>query len=456
MSYRPTRKLQEANPPFDADLLFELASHFSPTVCWRQDQHQGHAGWLVEVHSSFRLFGGPDALLANFWKQLEELDQKLNNLKLDVQLNMANCHSATGAWWLSKCSPAKTLAEFIQMLEWPQNLLLKLPMHVLDVDARLHATWEQCGFSFLGDLQQLPRDGFLKRFGPLALAELDSGFGFSSRLAPIDIPHHPAEIFEQSLDMPFHSTRMDMIEHHAQILLSSLCSWLKAKKQGSRELLWTFHQAHAQHTLQLRSAQASCCEKTWQRLLHHQLGRMDFQDDIRSLRLECLSTEAMPDHTDSLLPDPAQASRNWESTCDLLRARLGDQTVLYAATECDPRPECSIILHHTPIPPRMSVLSVKQTSRQALEAEPAALPLSKPRPLWLLPAPRKLQTSPGWQSSGPWQLLTGPERVEFGWWDSQPCKRDYYCARDSQNSLVWLFQDLLDDSGAWFLHGYFS
>lgn len=70
------------------------------------------------------------------------------------------------------------------MLNQDESRLLALPLGVLDCEPKLQATWQQCGFVQLGDLRDLPRDGFLKRFGGLALAELDSGFGQQNKLAP--------------------------------------------------------------------------------------------------------------------------------------------------------------------------------------------------------------------------------------------------------------------------------
>ena len=413
-------------------------------VCWRQDQHHEYVGWLVEVQSSFRLFGGAQALLSQFWESTEEFSG---------ELQLANHHTATGAWWLGKCAPARNLDDFLAMLNFNENSLLALPVSALDCNTNLQNTWRQCGFARLGDLWRLPRDGFLKRFGTQALAELDSGFGIQNKLAPTTVAHQAVNTFEKEKELPFHSDRLDLIEHHAQALLEAVCNWLKQQKHGTRELHWTFIHAHGEEVLRLRSAQATDCVETWKRLLHHQLGRMQFNDDVRHLRVQCTYSELLPNLNHSFLPDP----RNWNNTCDVLRARLGEQTVLFAATESDPRPECSIVLQHTPTQKPANTAFKKVVNQYTPELNRAALPVSTPRPLWLLPTPKPLQgKSPQWQTGGPWQLLSGPERVEFGWWDAKPCKRDYYCARDSNSSLVWLYQDLLEDKPRWFLHGYFA
>ena len=452
LSYKQTcqepSKPQEAESQFDASSLFELAARYSPMVCWRQDQHHEYMGWLVEVHSSFRLFGGAQALLSQLWQNAEEFP---------AELQLANHHTATGAWWLGKCAPARSQDDFWAMLNFNENSLLALPISVLDCDTKLQTTWQQCGFNRLGDLWRLPRDGFLRRFGAQALAELDSGFGAQNKLAPAAVAYKPANTFEKEKELPFHSDRLDLIEHHAQALLEAVCNWLKQQKCGTRELHWAFMHAHGEEVLRLRSAQPTDCLETWKRLLHHQLVRMQFDDDIRSLKVCCARSELLPNVNNSFLPDPAESTHNWNSTCDVLRARLGEQTVLFAATESDPRPECSIVLQHTPLLKNTNTAFKKGEKKHTPELDNSTLPSSAPRPLWLLPQAKPLQgKAPEWKTGGPWQLLSGPERVEFGWWDSQPCKRDYYCARDSNSSLVWLYQDLLDENSRWFLHGYFA
>ena len=93
LSFKQSRNRAEAKSQLDIDALYELAARYSPVVCWRQDQHLEHAGWLVEVHGSFRLFGGAQALLSQLWACAEEFS---------AALHLANHHTATGAWWLEQ------------------------------------------------------------------------------------------------------------------------------------------------------------------------------------------------------------------------------------------------------------------------------------------------------------------------------------------------------------------
>jgi protein ImuB len=56
--------------------------------------------------------------------------------------------------------------------------------------------------------------------------------------------------------------------------------------------------------------------------------------------------------------------------------------------------------------------------------------------------------------TAPQAVLSGPERVESGWWDGGDVARDYYLVRGSDGARQWVFQDLR--SHQWFLHGLWS
>jgi protein ImuB len=57
------------------------------------------------------------------------------------------------------------------------------------------------------------------------------------------------------------------------------------------------------------------------------------------------------------------------------------------------------------------------------------------------------------------QLLTGPERIESGWWDQEEAvgdlRRDYFIALTADVRWAWVFRELRSPGG-WFLHGWFS
>lgn len=78
------------------------------------------------------------------------------------------------------------------------------------------------------------------------------------------------------------------------------------------------------------------------------------------------------------------------------------------------------------------------------------------RPLWLLSEPRLLETDGrGPRYQGRLKLLSGPERIESGWWDSDGIARDYYVAANPGGVHVWIYRDRAGN-GRWYLHGMFG
>jgi protein ImuB len=56
---------------------------------------------------------------------------------------------------------------------------------------------------------------------------------------------------------------------------------------------------------------------------------------------------------------------------------------------------------------------------------------------------------------GPLSIASDPERIESGWWDGRDIRRDYYLAKDTDGSQLWIFRNLCCDH-AWYLHGLFG
>ena len=79
------------------------------------------------------------------------------------------------------------------------------------------------------------------------------------------------------------------------------------------------------------------------------------------------------------------------------------------------------------------------------------------RPVWLLAPPEPLAARDERPLLGgrELQLLSGPERIEAGWWDGGDARRDYFVAVDGAGRWLWIFRDPRPPGG-WFLHGIFA
>jgi protein ImuB len=90
------------------------------------------------------------------------------------------------------------------------------------------------------------------------------------------------------------------------------------------------------------------------------------------------------------------------------------------------------------------------------------------RPVWLLAEPEPLRERQNQPLLGgrELQLLSGPERIEAGWWDGALAERDYFIAQAGDGALVWIYRARLprpqhpseqgDEGSGWFLQGRFA
>ena len=119
----------------------------------------------------------------------------------------------------------------------------------------------------------------------------------------------------------------------------------------------------------------------------------------------------------------------WPQLRERLRARLGDEAVYRVAPDGDPRPERA------------------WRRMQGDEAKIAPAPARPARPAWLLPQPVPLR--------GAVHIVSGPERLESGWWDGADARRDYYVLETAQGQRAWAFAPP-GEQGGWMLHGWFG
>jgi len=56
-------------------------------------------------------------------------------------------------------------------------------------------------------------------------------------------------------------------------------------------------------------------------------------------------------------------------------------------------------------------------------------------------------------------VLSGPERIESGWWDGGYAARDYFIAQDHEGALLWVYRfrhaPEVSETG-WYLQGRFG
>ena len=173
------------------------------------------------------------------------------------------------------------------------------------------------------------------------------------------------------------------------------------------------------------------------------------------------------DDNDGIL-DRDDPDDNGDGIPDLFQARLGEAGLRCITLADDHRPELSWRAIAPSVAPDARMPDARMPTAGGY-SDCAGVP--GPRPLWLLPEPRRI-------ADAPLQLLRGPERIDVAWWalaEQQPQRsagveiqttgewlaptvaRDYYIARDAQGVLCWVYRTHeANESSSWFLHGYFA
>ena len=440
----------EANAPRDAAALQALAHvalAFTPSVTLHDAQTV-----LLEVQGSLRLFGGAVALHRALRAAAEPLGHRID---------IAVAPTAIGAALLSRWRPqqvvadagkAASLAPHSTDLKALQTLLDQAPVWLLGPGREHWEALQGMGLHTLSDLRRLPRAGLARRFGEGLMGDLDRAFGRQPdpRLW-LTLP----AIFESRLELYARAENSDQVLAAAAVLLARLVAWAQARHV--RVAVFTLAMQHERHRqalvppteLRIELAEPSLDAAHLQVLLRERLNRIELAAPTLELRLHCAHTVVGHAPNAELFPTRNSAAEGLTRLLERLRARLGDEQVQRLVPLEDHRPERAS--RAVPAQGPMAAGPARMTD--------SALPLN--RPAWLLSEPMPLaerQALPLLEGH-PLQLLSGPERVETGWWDSHPVARDYFIAQVEDGSLVWVYRARIPGEAGevnWFLQGRFG
>lgn len=420
------------NPPTDPALqtLALWALQFTPRVAFADE------AVVMELAASLRLFGGWRALRERVFAEGTELGVG----------QIAWAPNSLAALALARAGLANGLKQPLD------SVLDALPMETLSAVRPHRLTLAHIGCRNLGDVRRLPRGGMGRRFDKTLLAVLDQAYGRAPEVHQwVTVP----ERFEQRLELMFRVEDAPTLLFGARRLLHALCGWLAARHSGTTAftLHWIHDAMRARSAgeggqLSIRTAKPTRNIEHLGRLLAEHLVRVELLAPVDELRLVADEVQPLVEVSTSLLPDAVRAEEGLPLVLERLAARLGPQRVVRPVLCEDHRPEwvCRWQPASEPLP------------RQA------AAPGGGPQPGFILSTPLQLRVRgerPYYQ--GELQLLTGPQRIEGGWWDRDDAAdqirqvvRDYWVAQSPQAGVLWVFQTRLDAEPAWFLHGVFA
>lgn len=378
---------------------------------------------LLEIGSCLRLFGGMEKLCAAAAEGIAAQG---------FCARLAVAPTPLGAEWLARQHTDARCVDVARL----RAELDALPVSVLP--AKAATALGRFGARTLGEARRLPSAGLGQRIGVESLLLLARAYG--EQPDPRADFVFPAQ-FSLPLQLPAAVENAAALLFAARRLTAALSGWLAARQAGVREAVLRLMHRYDETRVPLQFAELTADNARFERVLRERLERMTLAAPVETLCLEATQVDALPGCSRSLLDD-AQASRETIGTLlERLTARLGDARVHRIVPHADHRPECA-------------------TRRLGLfEKTSACVPTVSPRPLWLLDPPESLQEVDGRPyRRGPLQLLSGPERIESGWWDAGEktgdLRRDYFIAGSKDGTWLWIYREC--SAGGWFLHGYFS
>ncbi len=409
-----------------------------------------------EVAASLRLFGGLDQIIT-------EIRSDLESLVPDRRLALAATPLA--ATWLARLAQAQGVDILCTDAATTRAALERLPIAILGLPPPLQRRLDGFGIGRLGQAMALPRAGLGRRLGAGFILDLARALG--------EVPHPQAnfpfpEGFAAGLELPAPVDAAPILAFAARRLLAPLGGWLAARQLALREIRWLIDHGHGHVTaMPLAFSQPVHAVAPIERVLHERLASFRLPAPALGLRLEVEQHEARSDHSGALFDGTGQAGEALAGLMDRLAARLGPDAVKGLAPHADHRPEWASRQMRLGENNLGKVGADEATALQGGRANNALLAVADggtaitalPRPLWLadpVEALPEVQGRP--QRRGFLRLLAGPERIETGWWDGAPARRDYFIAIDTEGAWLWIYRDPrhAEGRGGWFLHGWFA
>lgn len=425
----------DATPPSDDQLrgLAIWALHLTPRTAIVED------AVVMEVEASARLFGGRRALRDRVVAEAADLGV----------LAIAWSSTSLAALAFARAGRENGIRGALTAL------LDLLPMDTLSAVRPHRTTLAQLGCRTLGDVRALPRGGLSRRFDKQLLLALDQAYGLRPEVhAWMALP----EAFRVRHELMARVEAAPALLFGARRLLLQMCAWLAARHAGTTAftLRWMHDAMRPRGSepggeLTIRTAAPMRDVEHLCLLLAEHLAKTTLQAPVGDLELEALDVQLLEEASKSLLPDTVRQGESLALTLERIAARLGSEKV------------------------RRPVVGEDHRIEWAQHWQPAPQPLPKkgarknrfPQPTFLLPEPLRLAMDghlPMYQ--GTLQLLTGPHRIEGGWWhrvqdgDAQGTHnvaRDYWVARSPHAGVLWVYLErLAKDQTAWYLHGAFA
>ncbi len=418
------------------------AMHFSPMVTLAP-----HAV-LLEVAPSLTLFRGLKTLARRIKREVA---------RAEVRAVAACAPTPRAAWLLAHARACGVEVRHVRKHEALPDALREIPLELTGWPQTVTDALAALGIACFGDLPRLPRDGIARRFGVEIVDDIEAILGErADPREPLVLP----ERFTSRLELVCETDDSAQVLHAVGLLFAEAEDFLRVRGQATTRMeLALEHGRHRATGMVVGTREATRDPRRWRLLLREQLARQPLQDTVCALSISLTGMQAYQPASGEFFPDPGARAGNLERLAEQLLARMGSGSILTVEEGGDHRPEkashevASFAVqepgkaYRVPHPRRRVSSASNQVATRTCTAPP--------RPLWLLRQPRSLGLLRGAPvHRGALRHLAGPERIETGWWDGAPARRDYYVMANRDGETLWVFEDLA--RGGWYLHGFFA
>jgi protein ImuB len=318
---------------------------------------------------------------------------------------------------------------FIHSPDDIRQMIGQLGIETLNLQTSQLRALQKMGFRTAGEIFRLPRKALARRLGLSVSDYLDRLLG--NRPDPRQA-FRPAECFSAGMEVA-ETGQTEGLVFPLNRLVQELCGVLRAQDRGIQALHIRLQHDRGSQKMSLNMYQSTRSEEHLMRLTRERLERLQLSRPVRHIQvhaeqfLPCAASQAGL-LRDAGSPDAARDTARDTHVIERLQARLGAGAVMGIRGLEDHRPEHSWCLRELDAP-------------TGYAAKPG-------RPGWLLAEPKPCDISE-------YRILTGPERIETGWWDGRDCRRDYFIVRDTAGGTLWAFHEYKPRPG-WYLHGLFA
>ena len=480
--------------PYDAapvrEALEGLAlrlGRYTPTLCLDVARDV----LLLEVSGSLRLFGGIAALRKSLATDLRELAyaHRIGGAPTPEaamllasgavgQVESRSCGSDASRDLSSMEAEDRDLRRSHRMGETSSRtliasdvvaawkLLATAPVAKLPLAIEQREQLMRVGLRTLGEIARLPRDALSRRCGAALVEWLDRVRGAKPDPRAAFVP---PEAFTRKIELFAPVAGVEALVFGIRRLVGELAGWLSLRGGGAqRVVLALAHEHRVASEVPLALARASRDSAHLFALLRERLEHVRLPAPVSAITVVLETWQRTRAQSRALFADPAQEAENAATIIERLRARLGDEAVAGIAVNGEHRPGLAQMATALPISVGATLVA---TAPRANGVGKAPLPnppllhrgggksaqslLQAARPAWLLRVPQPLGEQQGRpQYRGALTFISGPERVESGWWDDDDQRRDYFLAENPQGQRLWIFRTR--DDACWYLHGLFG